>query len=60
MARWHQPKELETNHFMDQKLDYIHENPVTDGIVDESQHYLYSSAKDYCGQTGLLKVNLLN
>ncbi|MEQ8556184.1 MAG: transposase [Cyclobacteriaceae bacterium] len=53
------PKEIETNYFLDQKLNYIHENPVVAGIVEQSEHYLYSSARDYCGIPGLLKVLLL-
>tara|TARA_Y100001972_G_scaffold128583_1_gene190335 strand:- start:1195 stop:1740 length:546 start_codon:yes stop_codon:yes gene_type:complete len=53
------PKELETNYFMDQKLKYIHENPVLAGIVEQAEHYLYSSARDYCGYPGLLKIKLL-
>jgi putative transposase len=30
-----------------QKLDYIHNNPVADEIVDEPGDYLFSSARDY-------------
>src|SRR6266516_5875037 len=30
-----------------QKLDYIHYNPVTAGFVEAPEHYLYSSAGDY-------------
>ncbi len=29
------PKELVTNHFMQQKLDYLHNNPVIARIVEE-------------------------
>ncbi|MEO1652490.1 MAG: hypothetical protein AAFU64_03000 [Bacteroidota bacterium] len=29
---------------MDQKVDYIHENPVRAGFVNEASEYLYSSA----------------
>lgn len=43
------PIELETNYFFDQKLDYIHNNPVEAGIVDKAEDYLYSSARDYAG-----------
>jgi putative transposase len=41
-----------------QKLDYIHNNPVRGGIVDEAHEYLYSSARDYMGKRGLVKVTL--
>ena len=55
-----QPKELYSNEFTMQKLDYIHSNPVTAGIVEYPEHYLYSSAKDYRGESGLLAVELLD
>ena len=39
---------LLTKHkFFDQKLQYIHNNPVAEEIVSEPEHYLYSSARDY-------------
>jgi len=31
----------------DQRLNYIHWNPVTAGFVAESWHWIYSSATDY-------------
>ncbi len=54
------PKELTTNDMMDQKLDYIHKNPVKEGIVDEVEAYKYSSARDYGGIKGLLEIKFLN
>lgn len=33
--------------FTRQKLDYIHNNPVADEIVDEPEEYRYSSARNY-------------
>ena len=51
-----QPKGIVTNDFLDQKVAYIHENPVDSGIVDEAEGYLYSSARDYAGRKGLLDV----
>jgi len=50
---------LITNRFIDQKLDYIHNNPVTAEIVDEPHYYLYSSARDYAGIKGLLDVEII-
>ena len=41
------PIELYSQKFMDQKLDYIHNNPVAAGIVYEPQQYVFSSARDY-------------
>ena len=42
--------------FYRQKLDYIHENPVRQEIVARAEDYLYSSARNYAGMDGLLKV----
>lgn len=54
-----QPKGIETNDFLIQKLEYIHNNPVQAELVDESYHYIYSSARDYAEIKGLLEVDLL-
>lgn len=53
------PIELWDNYMMEQKLAYIHHNPVVSGIVDEPMHYLYSSARDYAGIKGLLDIKLI-
>ena len=39
-----------------QKLYYIHNNPVKDGIVEFPEQYVYSSAVNYADGHGLLKV----
>ncbi|MBD0377234.1 MAG: hypothetical protein ICV51_16600 [Flavisolibacter sp.] len=56
-----QPKECYTRYFTDQKLDYIHNNPVEAGLADKAEEYLYSSARDnYFGKkTGLLEIEWL-
>ena len=38
-------------------LSYIHNNPVVNGIVQKAEDYIYSSAKNYCGEEGLFKIN---
>lgn len=53
------PIELSTNNLMDQKLEYIHNNPVEAGIVDRPESYLYSSARDYTGQKGLIDISFI-
>lgn len=54
-----QPIELWDNYMIDQKLDYLHNNPVKEGFVSNPEDYVFSSAKDYTGQKGLLDVYLL-
>lgn len=53
------PIVLDSNYLLQQKLDYIHENPVKEGFVLQPQDYLYSSAKNYCGEMGLVDVILI-
>jgi putative transposase len=43
------PIELSTNTIIDQRLNYLHNNPVEAGIVLSPEHYLYSSAANYAG-----------
>jgi len=54
-----QPIELWDNYMIDNKLNYIHENPVKAGIVYCAEDYVCSSAIDYSGQKGLIDVELL-
>ena len=49
------PLELITNEFSRQKLEYLHNNPVEAGFVSRPEDYLYSSARDYAGEKGLLE-----
>ncbi len=53
-----EPKEIFSNEFFDQKLNYIHDNLVRAGWVEEPHHYLYSSAIDDAGIKGLVDVIL--
>jgi REP element-mobilizing transposase RayT len=52
------PKEMYSPAFIAQKIDYIHQNPVSAGVVDKAEEYLYSSARDYYyrKKCGLLEV----
>lgn len=45
---------------LQEKLDYIHQNPVKELIVFRAEDYLFSSACDYAGEKGMLKVILIN
>lgn len=53
------PIELTSNSWIDQKLAYTHRNPVTAGFVDRAEDFRYSSARDYCGYEGLVKIDFL-
>ena len=54
------PEILSSPKFIRQKLDYIHDNPVADEIVDEPEEYRYSSARDYYSKKkGYLNVDLI-
>jgi putative transposase len=54
------PIELSDNRMMDQKLAYLHNNPVVAGLVAHPEDYRYSSAIDYCGGKGMLPVMLIS
>ncbi len=54
------PNELFTYAVIKQKLDYIHNNPVTVGFVSRPEDWVYSSAIDYAGCKGLLPIYLID
>jgi hypothetical protein len=53
------PIELWSNDVTEQKMNYIHMNPVVAGFVSEAHHWKYSSAIDYSGGKGLLDIDFL-
>jgi len=53
------PVELSDNKMIEQRLDYIHNNPVEEEIVVNPEDYLYSSASNYMGGSGILEVEKL-
>jgi REP element-mobilizing transposase RayT len=50
------PQLIENEQALKQKLEYIHQNPVKRGYVDDPMHWRYSSARDYAGLAGLVPV----
>ena len=50
------PIELWSNKVIDQKLNYIHYNPVEEGMVFRPEDYMYSSSNDYAGGMSLLDI----
>ena len=43
---------------IDQRINYTHENPVRAHIVAETHEYLFSSARDYAGENGYVKIQV--
>ena len=56
MANDNHPIELSSNEVINQKSDYIHNNPVVEGIVANAEYYLYSSARNFMSEEGLLEI----
>jgi REP element-mobilizing transposase RayT len=48
------PIELWSNKVIFEKINYVHNNPVEEGLVYYPEEYVYSSAKDYADEKGLL------
>lgn len=48
------PIELWSNKVIQEKISYIHNNPVAAGLVFRAEDYVYSSAVDYADKKGLL------
>lgn len=53
-----QPIVLNNADIFEQKLNYIHNNPVVEEYVQNPEDYLYSSARDYSGIKGLINVSM--
>lgn len=47
---------LDTNLMIDQRINYIHENPVRALIVAHPHEYIFSSAVDFAGEKGLVEI----
>ncbi len=45
--------------FLMQKIEYVHMNPMKQGIVVHVEDYLYSSALNYAGMKGLLDIEVV-
>lgn len=65
VSRWqlwqhhNQPIELWSPEVIDQKMIYIHLNPVKAGYVSEPWHWKYSSAINFNGGKGELEIDYL-
>lgn len=50
------PQALLTAEIFQQKLEYVHQNPIRRGYIDDPAHWRYSSYRDYLDQQGLLPI----
>lgn len=53
-------EEIFSPEFLDQKLAYIHNNPVKNRIVEKPEDYLYSSVRSYAELDYLVEVELVS
>ncbi len=51
------PQQIAGDDMMWQKIEYIHNNPVKRGFVDDPLHWRYSSARNYAGMPGLIEIS---
>ena len=52
------PEMISSNRFFDEKLNYIHNNPVEELIVEKPEDYFFISARNYAGLTNYLEIVL--
>jgi REP element-mobilizing transposase RayT len=50
------PVEITSNKFFQEKLEYIHSNPVEEMIVEKQEDYYFSSARNYASLSYPLEV----
>ena len=54
------PKQIQNEQMLKQKIDYIHQNPVRRGYVDQEEHWRYSSARNFAGIEGMIDICLFD
>lgn len=53
------PIELYSNTVIDQKIEYIHNNPAKAGIIQNPEDYLYSSARNYAEMESIMEIDFI-
>lgn len=51
------PIELSNGNMFNQKLNYIHNNPIVAGFVNKAEDWLYSSANGFAENRGMIKLH---
>lgn len=54
------PIELWSNKVTDEKIGYIHNNQVVEGLVFRAEDDIYSSAGDYTGENRMLDILIID
>ncbi len=54
------PIELDSGYLLDQRINYVHMNPVEAGFVEDPNHWVWSSSRDYeMNRKGLVELDLV-
>ena len=53
------PIALDTNELIEQRLNYVHNNPVAGGFVYRAEDWVWSSARQYEGEEGMIEIDYL-
>jgi len=53
------PQMITEEKVLNQKIEYIHYNPVKRGLVDQEDHWIYSSARNYIGDKGCIELDII-
>jgi len=53
------PEFISSREMLNQKLEYLHCNPLRKGYIDDPAHWRYSSYRIYMGQEGLLPIEII-
>jgi len=53
------PKLIQGLDMLNQKIDYIHQNPVKRGLVRKAEDWKYSSASNYLGLDSDFEIDML-
>ena len=54
------PEAILSEEMLFQKIDYIHNNPVKRGYIDDPVHWRYSSYRNYQDLPGLIPVEIIS
>ncbi len=54
------PKHIVDEAMLNNKINYVHYNPVKRGYIDKPEHWRYSSARDYAGLKELIPIKKLS